>query len=51
MRLYLHVTGRGDLRGFWKLGPGELTEWAAACAGEGSRDGFEDIAMGEEVED
>ena len=49
MRLYLSVTGKNNLRDFWKLSPAELTEWAAALSGEGGRDGFEDLDMGEEV--
>ena len=51
MRLYLDVTGKADLTGFWKLSPAELLEWAAARSGEDNRDGFEDLDIGEEVED
>ena len=51
MRIYLGVTGGANLAGFWKTSPAELMEWAEAKSGAGSRDGFEDMEMGEELED
>lgn len=53
MRLYLNVTGRhGDLSGFWKLSPAELMEWSSVFSDSTRQpDGFEDMEIGEEVED
>ena len=53
MKIYLSVTGKhGSLQEFWKLSPAELLTWAdAAMEKQQIMDGFEDMKIGEEVED
>lgn len=49
----MSVTGKhGNLQEFWKLSPAELLSWADAVTDkEQLRDGFENMKVGEEVED
>lgn len=52
MQLYLTVTGKSNLQGFWKLSPAELLAWSDASMDKSKQlDGFEDMKVGEEVED
>ena len=48
------VTGKHDLRGFWKMSPAELAEWCEAANDEDDGefdDVFSDLEEGEEVID
>lgn len=49
------LTGKHDLREFWKLSPAELIEWCEAAEDDGDNGADEeiygDLEMGEEVID
>lgn len=51
MRAYCGVTGKNDLSGFWKISPAELFAWCDAMTEADAGEEWENMEIGEEVED